>query len=152
MLTDMLSAMLSSMGALSLGAAVIFFYKFVKAFFELIKIRTSCKTYYATIKDLKDSRISYKNTQITGRVFYYDAEVEGLKKIALYTEKTKGNTKSKLKYGDRLKVYYNAQYNYTIDYKEKTSNVISNFLWFLCNACVAVAVVAIPAIILIYFL
>lgn len=144
--------MLAAIGALSLCAAVTFFYKFIKAFFELIKISSSCKTYYVTIKDLKDSRISYKNTQIVGKVFYYDAEVEGLQKIALYTEKTKGNTNSKLKYGDRLKVYYNAQYNYTMDYKEKTSNVISNLLWFLCSACGSVAVVAIPALISIYFL
>ena len=139
MIVNAIIAMLST-GMLFI---LFFLYKFLKTFFEFIKTSLSYKTYYAIIKDLKDSRISYENSRMVGRVFYYNAEIEELQKIALYTEKTKGNTNSKLKKGDRLKVYYNEQYNYTIDYKEKTSNVIYNLFGFLFFTCVLVVILVI---------
>ena len=127
---------LGVIGASGLIGLAYFFYKLVASIYVFLTLSIKHKKYYVKILDQKDFRIVFgKNNKITGRVYYYNAELEDENKtITLYTEKIPENCTTKLKENDRILIFYNSKHNYTIDYTQKIKNIKKSLLSFLIAA------------------
>lgn len=125
----MIEEALIAMAATSSLGFFFFVYKFIKALHSYFQTVTTCKKKgVCIVRDLKDSRVVYGNNGlVTGRVYYYNVVLEeDTNKVLLYTEKISGNKKSKLKENERIKVWINSTYNYTVDYNEKIRDIRTN--------------------------
>ncbi len=126
------SNVLSAIGAVALLNMFYFLYRAFKSVPSFLRNRFKHKIYYATVKKYRDERTEFgKGGKITGKIFYYDVTLEGKDVVALYTEKTSGTSGSKLKIGDRIKVFYNEKYEYTIDYSLEAKTAGNHILGVL---------------------